>query len=100
MRWNALIFTAPPKYGAPRNGVNPPLATWLPRRSRLWEDRRMPRERRLHTSHWGAFEVEAEGETVVAVHPYPDDPDPSPLLGNIAGSVHHRARIAQPMVRA
>ena len=45
----------------------------------------MARERHLHTSHWGAFEAEVEGGAVVAVHPYPDDPDPSPLLGNIAG---------------
>ena len=32
--------------------------------------------------------------------PTADDPDPSPLLGNIVGSLRHRARIPQPMVRA
>ena len=60
----------------------------------------MASERHLHTSHWGAFEAEVEGGAVVAVHPYRDDPDPSPLLGNIPASLRHRARIAQPMVRA
>ena len=45
----------------------------------------MTSERHLHTSHWGAFEAEVEGGAVVAVHPYRDDPDPSPLLGNITG---------------
>lgn len=57
----------------------------------------MARERHLHTSHWGAFEADG---AVVAVHPYRDDPDPSPLLDNIPASLRHRARIAQLMVRA
>jgi len=30
----------------------------------------MARERRSHTSHWGAFEAEVADGTVVAVHPY------------------------------
>ena len=60
----------------------------------------MARERHLHTSHWGAFEAEVEGGALVAVHPYPADPDPSPLLGNVVASLRHRARIAEPMVRA
>src|SRR5262245_28973755 len=60
----------------------------------------MARTRHLHTSHWGAFEAEVDGGAVVAVHPYRDDPDPSPLLDNIPASLRHRARIAQPMVRA
>jgi biotin/methionine sulfoxide reductase len=54
----------------------------------------------LHTSHWGAFEAQVEDGAVVAVHPFADDPDPSPLLGNIPGSLRHRARVARPMVRA
>ncbi|MBI3457492.1 MAG: molybdopterin guanine dinucleotide-containing S/N-oxide reductase [Candidatus Rokubacteria bacterium] len=60
----------------------------------------MARELRSHTSHWGAFQAEVEDGTVVAVHPYAHDPDPSPLLGNIPGSLRHRARLAQPMIRA
>jgi biotin/methionine sulfoxide reductase len=58
------------------------------------------RQRRLHTSHWGAFEAEVEDGTVVAVHPFKQDLDPSPLLANIPDSLKHRARIAQPMVRS
>src|SRR5262245_3834114 len=53
-----------------------------------------------HSSHWGAFEAEVSDGTVVAIHPYRHDPDPSPLLGNIVDSLRHRARIAQPMIRA
>jgi len=53
-----------------------------------------------HSSHWGAFEAEVADGTVVAIRPYRHDPDPSPLLGNIVDSLRHRARIAQPMIRA
>jgi biotin/methionine sulfoxide reductase len=60
----------------------------------------MTRELRSHTSHWGAFQAEVEAGAVVAVQPWAGDPDPSPLLGNIPGSLRHRARIARPMVRA
>ncbi|HXO92277.1 MAG TPA: molybdopterin-dependent oxidoreductase [Stellaceae bacterium] len=51
-----------------------------------------------HSSHWGAFSVLARGRDVEVV-PHPEDPDPSPLLGNIPAAVSHRARIARPMVR-
>jgi biotin/methionine sulfoxide reductase len=60
----------------------------------------MTREIRPHMSHWGAFHAEIEGGTVVAIRPHELDPDPSPILDNIAASVRHPARIAQPMVRA
>ena len=53
-----------------------------------------------HSSHWGAFEAEIADGTVVAIRPYEHDPDPSPLLDNIVDSLRHRARIAQPMIRA
>lgn len=55
---------------------------------------------RPHTSHWGAFDAVVEDGEVVAVRPFAGDPDPSPILGNIAGSLRHPARIARPMVRA
>jgi len=58
------------------------------------------REVRSHTSHWGAFNAEVMDGALVAVRPYPLDPDPSPILGNIRDSVRHRTRVAQPMVRA
>jgi biotin/methionine sulfoxide reductase len=53
-----------------------------------------------HTSHWGAFtpDVDERGEVTV-VHPDPLDPDPSPLLRNVVGSLRHRLRVPQPMVR-
>jgi hypothetical protein len=39
------------------------------------------------------------GEDGIEILPYPEDPDPLPLLGNIAAAVADPARIARPMVR-
>ncbi|MBV9154513.1 MAG: molybdopterin-dependent oxidoreductase, partial [Alphaproteobacteria bacterium] len=51
-----------------------------------------------HSSHWGAFSVLARDREIEIV-PYPRDPAPSTLLGNIPAAVSHKARIAQPMIR-
>ncbi|MHA6780623.1 molybdopterin-dependent oxidoreductase [Pseudonocardia saturnea] len=53
-----------------------------------------------HMSHWGAFTpaVDARGE-VVSARGSELDPAPSPLLGNLVGSLRHRLRVASPMVR-
>ncbi len=51
-----------------------------------------------HSSHWGAFSVLVR-EAGIEILPDPEDPDPSPLLGNIAAAVAHRARVARPMAR-
>jgi len=50
-------------------------------------------------AHWGMFEVESVDGDVSAVHPYAGDSDPSPILGNLPGSVRHRSRITGPAVR-
>lgn len=52
-----------------------------------------------HISHWGMYEAEAKNGEVAAVHPYPGDTDPSPILGNLPGSVRHRSRITGPAIR-
>ena len=54
---------------------------------------------RSHSSHWGAYEVTVDKGVVTAVQPFAGDADPSPILGNIASTVRHRSRVAQPMVR-
>ena len=51
-----------------------------------------------HSSHWGGFTVQVEDGDVSAVHPL-HDPDPSPLLRNLPGSVRHPARITRPVAR-
>ncbi|MGW6660524.1 molybdopterin guanine dinucleotide-containing S/N-oxide reductase [Rhodococcus sp. NPDC055024] len=50
-------------------------------------------------SHWGMFTAESVAGEVTAVHPYEGDSNPSPMLGNLAGSVRSRARVAGPAVR-
>ncbi|MCU4183404.1 molybdopterin-dependent oxidoreductase [Acidiferrimicrobium sp. IK] len=57
-----------------------------------------PRRAR-HASHWGSFSVDADGERVLRVVAHPDDPNPSPLLDNIAAAARHPARVFSPTVR-
>ena len=52
------------------------------------------------SSHWGMFSPRIEDGEVVAIHPFDQDPEPSPLLDNFPGSIRHRARVTQPMIRA
>src|SRR5215217_5901983 len=72
-------------------------------RRRAWTDGRgvsMARTLHSHSSHWGAFEAAVEDGQLVEILPARLDPDPSPLLDNIPGSLRHPTRVAQPMIRA
>ena len=51
-----------------------------------------------HSSHWGAFTAHVADGDLAAVEPL-HDPDPSPLLRNLPGSVRHATRVAQPVAR-
>lgn len=50
-------------------------------------------------THWGAFTAAVADGDIAAVTPPAGDTDPSPLLGNLAGSIRHRSRVAAPAVR-
>lgn len=50
-------------------------------------------------THWGGFHADVAAGDITAVRPLAGDADPSPLLGNLAGSIRHRARVASPAVR-
>lgn len=50
-------------------------------------------------SHWGMFSAESVAGEVTAAHPYEGDSNPSPMLGNLAGSVRSRSRVTGPAVR-
>ena len=52
-----------------------------------------------HMAHWGMYRATAVGGEVTAVDPYSGDAHPSPVLGNVPGSVRHRSRVAGPAVR-
>lgn len=53
----------------------------------------------MSLAHWGAFTAYVADGDIAAVTPMDGDADPSPLLGNLAGSIRHRSRIAGPAVR-
>ncbi|OLM32573.1 Anaerobic dimethyl sulfoxide reductase chain A [Pseudonocardia sp. Ae717_Ps2] len=57
-----------------------------------------PPSARHHSSHWGSFRA-VTSPSGLAVFPRPGDPDPSPLLGNVASAVDHPARVRRPAVR-
>ncbi|MDP9166752.1 MAG: molybdopterin-dependent oxidoreductase [Actinomycetota bacterium] len=50
-------------------------------------------------THWGAFTADVRDGDIASVAPFAGDADPSPLLGNLPGSIRHRSRIAGPAVR-
>lgn len=53
----------------------------------------------MSLAHWGAFTADIAAGDIAAVTPMAGDSDPSPLLGNLPGSIRHRSRIAGPAVR-
>lgn len=54
--------------------------------------------RKTTLTHWGAYEVESDGRQVTAVHPFPTDPDPSPI-GRSMTAHDHPLRVRRPAVR-
>jgi biotin/methionine sulfoxide reductase len=58
------------------------------------------RDLRPHLAHWGAFEAEVADGALAAIRPFARDPDPSPILENIPGSLRHPTRVARPMIRS
>lgn len=57
------------------------------------------RRTRITSSHWGAFEVDVEGDRVVAARPFADDPHPSAIPYALPAAVHHRTRVERPSIR-
>jgi biotin/methionine sulfoxide reductase len=52
-----------------------------------------------HSSHWGAFSGRFQ-QGKLEIKPHPDDPHPSPLLGNLPSVADSSARIRRPAVRS
>ncbi|MBU3064514.1 molybdopterin-dependent oxidoreductase [Nocardia sp. NEAU-G5] len=52
-----------------------------------------------HLTHWGAFEAVSDGHRLTEVRPWAGDPEPTPLIENVASAQHHSTRISQPYVR-
>ncbi len=58
-----------------------------------------PRTLAPFSTHWGTYFAEVEGGRVVGVKDYAGDPDPAVIGPGIVEAVHHRVRIAEPVVR-
>ena len=54
---------------------------------------------KVTSSHWGAFEVDVEGDRIVATRPFAEDPYPSAIPDIIPQAVHHSSRVARPSIR-
>src|SRR5436305_10484593 len=52
-----------------------------------------------HLTHWGAFEAVSDGDRLTEVRPWRGDPEPTPLIENVAAAHRHPTRVAQPYVR-
>ena len=55
--------------------------------------------RPLTSNHWGTYEVEARGGKVIALHPFSQDPDPSPIGKGIVDVLDGPTRLDMPMFR-
>ncbi len=58
-----------------------------------------PRETKVTSSHWGAFEVDVEDGRITATRPFAPDPHPSAIPDILPAAVHHRTRVARPSIR-
>ena len=53
----------------------------------------------LTSFHWGTYRVETRDDEVVALHPFEEDPDPSPIGQGYVGVLNGPDRITAPMAR-
>lgn len=54
---------------------------------------------KVTSSHWGAFEVDVEGDRIVATRGFSQDPHPSRIPDVLPAAVHHKTRVARPSIR-
>ncbi len=59
----------------------------------------MSDQRPLVAAHWGTYRAEMKDGRVVALKPFEDDPDPSPIGEAMLETLNDPCRIGQPMVR-
>ncbi len=53
---------------------------------------------KVTSSHWGAFNVTAQGNRIVSVSDFEHDPNPSNIPYNLPAAVHHSSRVARPSI--
>ena len=53
----------------------------------------------LTSIHWGTYRVESDNGTPTALHPFEEDPNPSPIGDSMLETLSGPCRIDSPMVR-
>ena len=53
----------------------------------------------LTSTHWGTYRVESENGVPTALHPFEEDPHPSPIGDSMLETLAGPCRIDAPMVR-
>ncbi len=51
------------------------------------------------STHWGTYFAEVEGDRLIAVHDYDQDPAPAIIGPGIVDAVTHKTRVGRPMIR-
>ncbi|MEM6579007.1 MAG: molybdopterin-dependent oxidoreductase, partial [Pseudomonadota bacterium] len=59
----------------------------------------MVKQTKLTASHWGVGCATLDAGRLVSIDGHPNDPDASPINGNIVGSLTGKARILRPAIR-
>ena len=54
----------------------------------------------LTSTHWGVYDVTADGGRITGITPFARDPDPSPIGYSLPEAVTGPLRIRRPAVRA
>ena len=54
---------------------------------------------KVTSSHWGAFEVDVDGDRIVATRPFSEDPHPPAIPDILPAAIHHRTRVMRPAIR-
>jgi len=62
-------------------------------------DQTPPAQRTPTATHWGAVSAIVEDGRLVDVEPFATDRHPSPIIASLAGAIHDKTRVAEPMVR-
>ncbi|ERK16252.1 Trimethylamine-N-oxide reductase (Cytochrome c) [Pantoea sp. AS-PWVM4] len=58
-----------------------------------------PERKILTSTHWGIYELHIENSALVAVKPWAEDPEPSPIGQSLPGAIDGPVRIARPLIR-
>lgn len=53
----------------------------------------------LSSFHWGTYRVETQNNELLALHPFEEDPDASPIAQGYLGVLNDSSRITRPMIR-